>query len=232
MTPDVLAKIYAVQRYTAAGRQASRTLGVLLFVTALFWVAWKFVQHRGMLPRLALSARKTFALLGSVVIIQTALMAVLFKLAEFTALQNVRAPMNDPTLWAFAIPFATASLLMTLLADRPTALFTGMLSALYRRHHGTARSGIHGLCGDRVVCSCLRHRALSQPSDRYDRRCVHWRSECGVGCRSSRIYAAAVYPEYSAFSTRHAALLAVLSHRLSRPCCCRFASRSLAFSPM
>ena len=131
ITPDVLAKIYAVQQYSAASRQASRTLGVLLFVTSLFWVAWKFVQHRGMLPRLALSARKTFALLGSVVVIQTALIAVLFKLAEFTALQNVRAPMNDPTLWAFAIPFATASLLMTMLADRPTALFTGMLSALF-----------------------------------------------------------------------------------------------------
>ena len=130
ITPDVLAKTYAVQQYTAASRQASRTLGVLLFVTALFWVAWKFIQHRGVLPRLALSARKTFALLGSVVVIQTALMAVLFKLAEFTAFQNVRAPMNDPSLWAFAIPFATASLLMTLLADRPTALFTGMFTAL------------------------------------------------------------------------------------------------------
>ena len=130
ITPDVLAKIYAVQQYTAASRQASRTLGVLLFVSSLFWVAWKFIQHRGMLPRLALSARKTFALMGSVVVLQTALMALLFKLAEFTALQNTHAPMNDPSLWAFAIPFATASLLMTLLADRPTALFTGMLTAL------------------------------------------------------------------------------------------------------
>ncbi|MBV9241841.1 MAG: hypothetical protein JO314_07530, partial [Acidobacteria bacterium] len=56
ITPDVLAKIYAIQQYTAASRQASRTVGVLLFIAALFWVAWKFVQHRGMLPRLALSA--------------------------------------------------------------------------------------------------------------------------------------------------------------------------------
>ncbi|HEV7700935.1 MAG TPA: HDIG domain-containing protein [Pyrinomonadaceae bacterium] len=130
ITTDVLGKVDAVQRYTAASRQASRTLGVLLFVTALFWVAWKFVQHRGMLPRLALSAKKTFALLGFIVVTQTALVAVLFKLAEFTALQNVKAPMNDPSLWAFAIPFAMGSLLMTLLADRPTALFAGMLNAL------------------------------------------------------------------------------------------------------
>jgi putative nucleotidyltransferase with HDIG domain len=130
ITADVLAKIYAVQQYTAASRQLSRTIGVLLFVTALYWIAWKFIQHRGVLPRLALTARKTFALLGCIVVVQTAVMAVLFKLAEFTALQNVKAPMNDATVWAFAIPFAMGSLLMTLLADRPTALFTGMLTAL------------------------------------------------------------------------------------------------------
>ena len=130
ITPDILAKVDAVQRYSARQRELSRFLGVLLFITALYWVAWKFIQHRGVLPRLALSARKTFALLGSVIVIQTALMTALFKLAEFTALQNVKAPMNDPSLWAFAIPFATSSLLMTLLADRPTALITGMLTAI------------------------------------------------------------------------------------------------------
>ena len=113
------------------GPQLSGTLALLLlFITALFWIAWKFVQHRGMLPRLALSARKTFALLGFIVLTQTAIVAALFRLAEFTALQNIKAPMNDPMLWAFAIPFATGSLLMTLLADRPTALFAGLLNAL------------------------------------------------------------------------------------------------------
>jgi len=57
-------------------------------------------------------------------------MAVFFRLAEFTAAQNVKAPLNDPSLWAFAIPFAFGSLLMTLLADRRTALFTGLFLAL------------------------------------------------------------------------------------------------------
>jgi putative nucleotidyltransferase with HDIG domain len=32
-------------------------------------------------------------------------------------------------LWSFAVPFATASLLMTMLADRPTALFTGLFGS-------------------------------------------------------------------------------------------------------
>ena len=127
---DVLSKIGAVRNYTSSSRQVNRFIGLLLFVTALFWIAWKFVQHRGMLPRLALSSRKTFALLGFIVVAQTAIVAALFRMAEFTALQNVKAPMNDAMLWGFAIPFATGSLLMTLLADRPTALFTGLLNAL------------------------------------------------------------------------------------------------------
>ncbi|MBK7393733.1 MAG: HDIG domain-containing protein [Chloracidobacterium sp.] len=130
VTADVLAKIGAVRNYTSSSRQLNRFLGLLLLITSLFWVAWKFVQQRGILPRLALSAHKTFALLGFVVLAQTALAAALFQLAEFTALQNAKAPMNDAMLWSFAIPFATGSLLMTLLADRPTALFTGMLNAL------------------------------------------------------------------------------------------------------
>jgi putative nucleotidyltransferase with HDIG domain len=129
ITADTLSKINAVRSYTSSSRQLNRFAGLLLMIVAFYWIAWKFVQHRGMLPRLALSARKTFALLGFVIVVQTAIVAVLFRVVEFTALQNVKAPMNDASLWAFAIPFATGSLLMTLLADRPTALVTGIINA-------------------------------------------------------------------------------------------------------
>lgn len=130
VTGDALAKIAAVRGYASSSRRVNRFLGVLVFISSLFWAAWKFVQHRGILPRLALSARKTFALLGFIVVAQTAIVAAMFKIAEFIAVQNSSAPMNDPSLWAFAIPFAAGSLMMTLLADRPTALFTGLLNAL------------------------------------------------------------------------------------------------------
>lgn len=130
VTPEALLRIAAVRSYSASSRQFNRFGGLLLFISSLLWIGWKFVQQRGILPRLALSAHKTFALIGFVVVVQTAVGAALFKLAEFTALQNVNAPMNDSMLWALAIPFATGSLLITLLADRPTALFTGLLNAL------------------------------------------------------------------------------------------------------
>lgn len=129
ITDAMLAKIAALRNYSASSRQLNRFVGILILVSGLFWLAWKFVQHRGIVPRLALSPRKTFALLGFVLVVQTALMAVFFRLAEFTAIQNVKAPLSDPMLWSFAVPFAIASLLMTLLADRPTALFTGILGA-------------------------------------------------------------------------------------------------------
>src|SRR5438046_5078964 len=103
---------------------------MFLFVTAFYCVEWKFIQNRGVLPRLAGSAEKTFALFGFIAAAQTILMAVFFRLAEFTAAQNANPPLNDPVIWSFAIPFATASLLMTLLADRPTALFTGLFTSI------------------------------------------------------------------------------------------------------
>ncbi len=130
ITDRTLAQIAAIRSYSNSSRQANRFFGLLALVSALFWVAWKFIQHRGNVSRIVLSEEKTFALFGFIVLAQTALMAVFFRLAEFTAAQNVKAPLNDPTLWSFAIPFAFGSLLMTLLADRRTALFTGLFLAL------------------------------------------------------------------------------------------------------
>lgn len=130
ITAEVLPKIAAIRNYGSTSRQLNRFVGLLLLISGLFWVAWKFIQNRGILPRLALSPRKTFALLGFIVVSQTAVVTALFRLAEFTADKNIRVPFNDPTLWSLAIPFAAGSLMMTLLADRPTALFVGMLNAL------------------------------------------------------------------------------------------------------
>jgi cyclic-di-AMP phosphodiesterase PgpH len=130
VTPEMLSKINAISKYSKTSRQINRFFGLLAIVSALFWVAWKFIKHNQVGTRLALSAEKTFALFGFIIIVQTVLMAMFFRLAEFTAAQNLRAPLNDPTLWSFAIPFATGSLLMTLLADRRTALFTGLFLSL------------------------------------------------------------------------------------------------------
>ena len=137
------------------------------------------MQHRGAVPRLALSPRKTFVLLGFVIVVQTALMALFFRLAEFTAVEHT-SPLNDPMLWSFAIPYATAILVMTLVADRPTALFTGFFGSL-----------VVGFLAPRgfefVVFSAgcfsggsLRHRSISKPSNRHGRGRLGRRSGRGA----------------------------------------------------
>jgi len=128
--PETVSKINAINNYSSTTRQFNKFLGLLLFISALYWVAWKFIQTRGQTHRFAGSAEKTFALFGFAAVIQTILSASLFRLAEFTAAQNVKPPLNDAGVWSLAIPFATASLLMTLLADRPTALFSGVFTAI------------------------------------------------------------------------------------------------------
>ncbi len=130
ITGTVLSQIAAIRNYSTSTRQMNRFVGLLIMITALFWSAWKFIEHRGMVPRLALSEQKTFALFGFIVVVQTVLMAMFFRIADFTASQNVKAPLSDPSLWAFAVPFAMGSLLMTLLADRRTALFTGIFTGI------------------------------------------------------------------------------------------------------
>jgi cyclic-di-AMP phosphodiesterase PgpH len=130
VTPDILAKISAIRNYADSTRQWNRFFGLLFMIAALYWVAWKFIEHRGAVARNTLSPETTFALFGFVAVIQTLLFAICFRLAEFVALQNIKAPFNDATIWAFALPFAFASLLITLLADRRTALFSGIFVSL------------------------------------------------------------------------------------------------------
>lgn len=81
VTDVMLSKIAALKSYAASSRQLNRFFGILVFVSGLFWLAWKFVQHRGVVPRLALTPRKTFALLGFVIVVQTVLLAIFFRLA-------------------------------------------------------------------------------------------------------------------------------------------------------
>lgn len=130
ITPQMVSQIAAIRNYSTSTRQLNRFAGLLFLVVGLFWGAWKFIEHRGIVPRLALSEHKTFALFGFIVAAQTGVMALMFRLADFTASQNIKAPMNDPSLWGFAIPFAFGSLLMNMLADRRTALFTGIFTSL------------------------------------------------------------------------------------------------------
>jgi putative nucleotidyltransferase with HDIG domain len=131
VTASTLAQLEAIRNSGRAGRPWQRLVGLLFLVTALYWVAWKFTEHRSTAASLSLSKDRAFALVASAILVETALMRVGFTVGDSVASQSMRAPFNDPTIWNFAIPFAAAALLVTMLVDTQLAFMTGMVTALF-----------------------------------------------------------------------------------------------------
>ena len=132
VTAPVLAQLAAVRAYAREGRRWwNQLFGLLFIVAALYWLAWKFIEHRSTAISLSLSTRKAFALVGSAVIVQTILARVGFTLAEGIVTRGMSAPLNDPIIWHFAVPFASAALLVALLVDTQLGLITALMAALF-----------------------------------------------------------------------------------------------------
>ncbi len=128
----MLAQMQAVRDYARQGRRWwNQLFGLLFLVGALYWLTWKFIEHRSTAVTLNLSPRKAFALVGSAVVVQTILARVGFTLAESVATRGMSAPLNDPVIWDFAVPFASATLLVALLVDTKLGLITALVTSLF-----------------------------------------------------------------------------------------------------
>ncbi len=130
VTPETLAQIAAIKSTGRHERPWQNFFGLLLVVIAVYWAAWKFAEHRTTSSAVNLSKHKAFALVGSAILIQTALMKVGFIFGESVA-ARMQAPFNDPVIWNFAIPFAAAALLVAMLVDTQLAFLAGMITALF-----------------------------------------------------------------------------------------------------
>ncbi|HJZ80486.1 MAG TPA: HDIG domain-containing protein [Pyrinomonadaceae bacterium] len=106
-----------------------RTLVVLAIVAVAYFFVWRFAKHRAGTVDLLVSPARAFALVGSAILFETALMRVGFEVANAIASQSTREPFNEPSVWSFAIPFAAAALLLTMLLDRQLSLVAGIVSA-------------------------------------------------------------------------------------------------------
>lgn len=131
VTSSTLAQIAAIKSTGHAGRPFQNLIGLLIAVIAIYWAAWKFAEHRSSSSSITLSKHKAFALVGSALVVQAALMKVGFIFGDSIAAQRVNAPFNDPTVWNFAIPFAAAALLVAMLVDTQLAFLTGIITALF-----------------------------------------------------------------------------------------------------
>jgi putative nucleotidyltransferase with HDIG domain len=129
VTATVLAQINAIRNTSHPGRRWSNIFGLLLVVIAVYWAAWKFAEHRRE-SALSITKQKSFALVGSAILVQTALMKIGFTFGDSVA-ARMQAPFDDPMIWNFAIPFAAAALLVAMLVDTQLAFLTGMITALF-----------------------------------------------------------------------------------------------------
>ena len=130
ITPQILAQINAIKTTGNAGKPWHNFFGLLLVVMGVYWAAWKFAEHRSAGSSLSLGKHKAFALVGSAILVQTALMKIGFTFADSVA-ARMQAPFNDPAIWNFAIPFAAAALLVAMLVDTQLAFLAGIITALF-----------------------------------------------------------------------------------------------------
>jgi putative nucleotidyltransferase with HDIG domain len=130
VTPNILAQINTIKNSGHAGRPWHNFFGLLLIVIAVYWVAWKFAEHRSGGSPVSLTQHKAFALVGSAILVQTALMRVGFTFSD-SVVSRMQAPFNEPAIWNFAIPFAAAALLVAMLVDTQLAFLTGIITALF-----------------------------------------------------------------------------------------------------
>ena len=129
ITPTILSQINAIKNTGQKSSGWAKLFGLLIVVIAVYWAAWKFAEHRRS-SALSISKQKAFALVGSAILVQTALMKVGFMFGDGVA-ASMQAPLNDPAIWNFAIPFAAASLLVAMLVDTQLAFLAGMITAIF-----------------------------------------------------------------------------------------------------
>ena len=131
VTPNMLAQFAAMKTTGQEGRPWHHLIGLVLIVFAVYWAVWKFTEHRSKATILSLTRNRSFALVGSAIVVQTVLMRVGFTLSDAIAGRMTSAPMNEPMFWNFAIPFAAGALLVVLLVDTQLAFLAGIVTTLF-----------------------------------------------------------------------------------------------------
>jgi len=108
-----------------------KSLGLFALVLASYFVLWRLVESRESDVDLSISKRRAFALVGSAIVVEAAVMRLGFMVAAGLAAQSTQTPLNDPSVWAFTIPFAAASLLLTMLLNRQLGLIAGVIVSVF-----------------------------------------------------------------------------------------------------
>jgi len=106
-------------------------LGRAGLVLAAYLVVWQFVAYRAGAVDLSITKRRAFALVGSAVLVETTVMRLGFMVAAGLSAQSTHPAMSDPAVLSYAIPFAAASLLVTMLIDKQLGLIAGAIASVF-----------------------------------------------------------------------------------------------------
>lgn len=107
-----------------------RTIVALAVVAAVYFFIWRFLTYRSTSVDLLISPERAFALLGSAILFESAVVRFSFVVIGAISSQSTRAPFDNPAVWTFAVPFAAAALLVRTLLDRQLSLLTGLITAV------------------------------------------------------------------------------------------------------
>src|SRR5712692_1817424 len=70
------------------------SIAIFVLVVACYFVVWRFVDYRGSAVDLFISKRRAFALVGSAIVVETAVMRLGFIVAGGLSAQSTRVPLN------------------------------------------------------------------------------------------------------------------------------------------
>ncbi|HVS21223.1 MAG TPA: HDIG domain-containing protein, partial [Pyrinomonadaceae bacterium] len=131
----------------------------LVLVIASYFILWRLVDRHASGVELSVSNRRAFALAGSAIMVETAMMRLGFMLAASVSAESIGPPFNDAAIWKFAIPFAAASLLVTMLIDRQIGMITGVIAAAFAgllAPHG-AQTAVYALVSCAAAVYGIKH---------------------------------------------------------------------------
>jgi putative nucleotidyltransferase with HDIG domain len=103
---------------------------ILAVVITVYFFLWRFLQYRSTSVDLLISPERAFALLGSAILFESAVVRFSFVVTNAVASQGARSPFDNAAIWTFAIPFAAAALLVRMLLDRQLSILTGLITAV------------------------------------------------------------------------------------------------------
>ncbi|HXF04248.1 MAG TPA: HDIG domain-containing protein [Blastocatellia bacterium] len=125
VTPTVQEALDALRRHFASERSGRRLAGLMIIVAALYYALWRFAER---VRVYYLTSVKIFLLAALTVVLQALINRIGMAVASGVAYRF--GDYDSPEAYQYAIPYATAALVVALLLESRIALTVGVLSAI------------------------------------------------------------------------------------------------------